>query len=311
MNISSHSIEPIIENVGFDIKPYFTTEMGRSYLGLSENVLKGLSEYNGKIQLILTSPPFPLKRKKKYGNLDGEKYVNWLANYANIFKEFLTPDGSIVIELGNAWNEGSPTMSTLPIESLLNFCKVGNYRLCQEFICYNPARLPTPAQWVTIERVRVKDAFTRLWWLSSTDYPKADNRNVLVEYSKDMKKLLYNKKYNAGKRPSEHVINDKSFLKDNRGAIAPNVIISANTSSCDPYLKYCKANNINLHPCRMSTELAEFFIKFLTSEGDLVLDPFAGSNVVGAKSEELKRRWIAIEAQEEYIKGSLGRFNIS
>lgn len=289
---------------------YYTTPKGRFYLGLSEEVLQtpSLKNLKGKIQLIFTSPPFPLNRKKKYGNLQGSEYASWLSSFAPLFSEFLTPDGSIVIELGNAWNPGFPTVSTLPMEALLAFKEIGNFHLCQEFICYNPARLPTPAQWVTIERIRAKDAFTRLWWFSQSPRPKADNRQALKEYSPAMKKLLKNGKYNSGRRPSEHVIGEQSFLRDNGGAIAPNVIIAANTSSSDSYLEYCRENGLEHHPSRMPADLAEFFVNFLAETDDWIMDPFAGSNVTGAVAERLGRRWISIEPNEEYAKGSIGRF---
>lgn len=289
---------------------YYSTPKGRFYLGLSEEVLskQSLKNLKGKIQLIFTSPPFPLNRKKKYGNLQGSEYASWLSSFATLLSEFLAPDGSIVIELGNAWNPGYPTISTLPLEAFLKFKETGNFHLCQEFICYNPARLPSPAQWVTIERIRVKDAFTRLWWFSQSPRPKADNRQVLKEYSPAMKKLLKTGKYNSGRRPSEHVIGEQSFLRDNNGAIAPNVIIAANTRSSDSYLEYCKENCLEHQPSRMPADLASFFVNFLTDKNDWVMDPFAGSNVTGAVAESLGRRWISIEPNEEYAKGSIGRF---
>lgn len=288
----------------------YTTEMGTFFHGFCEDVLRNKSsrKFKGKVQLIFTSPPFPLNRKKKYGNLQGSEYVSWLSNFASLFKEFLSPDGSIVMELGNAWNNKSPTISTLPLETLLNFKSVGNLHLCQEFICFNPARLPSPAQWVTIERIRVKDSFTRLWWFSSTPRPKANNLNILTEYSDSMKKLLKSGKYNSGKRPSEHVIGENSFLQDNGGAIPPNVLTVANTNSNTPYLKYCKEHSLEPHPARMPLDLATFFIKFLTDENDLVMDPFAGSNVTGIVAEKLGRQWISIDPNKEYISGSIGRF---
>ncbi len=141
-----------------------------------------------------------------------------------------------------------------------------------------------------------------------TDRPKANNRNVLTEYSSSMRKLLARGKYNAGERPSEHHIGETSFLKDNGGAIPSNVITLANTGASSDYLDYCRANSLKPHPARMPIGLAEFFIKFLTEPGDLVLDPFAGSNTTGAAAEGLKRYWIAIESSEDYIKGSKGHF---
>ena len=58
----------------------------------------------------------------------------------------------------------------------------------------------------------------------------------------------------------------------------------------------------------MPMELSSFFIKFLTKPGDLVLDPFAGSNTTGAAAEHLHRRWISVEPNKEYVAGSKGRF---
>ena len=296
------------------------------YLGDAERLLQEspLNLFKGKAQLILTSPPFPLNRKKKYGNLTGDAYIEWLKRIAPICREYLKPDGSIVLELGNAWEPGKPVMSTLPIRALLAFLDAGNLHLCQEFVYFNPARLPTPAQWVTVERIRVKDAFTKVWWMAPSTRPKGNNRKILKRYSKSMEELLRKGTYNAGKRPSEHNIGLTSFLKDNLGAIPPNVLIPpheddaaplnllsfANTATNDPYQIYCRRRGIVPHPARMQPKLAEFFIEFLTDEDDLVMDPFAGSNTTGAVAEKLKRNWLAIELEMAYVDASKARFGI-
>ena len=217
--------------------------------------------------------------------------------------------GSIVIELGNSWLAGSPTMSTLSLKALLALQEQNNLHLCQQFIWNNPAKLPSPAQWVNVERSRVKDSFTYLWWLSPTERPKANNKRILKEYSPAMKKLLASGKYNSGERPSEHNIGEKTFLKNHGGAIPGSVITVANTNSNNTYNKYCRDNNIPLHPARMPEELAEFFINFLTEPGDIVLDPFGGSNTTGSAAESLNRHWISIENDLTFIEGSKGRFS--
>ena len=305
----------------------YTTKYGRMYCGESEEVLNKWppSHYKSRIQLVFTSPPFPLNRKKKYGNLNGEEYIKWLASFGPILKEFLTEDGSIVIELGNAWEQGKPVMSTLPLKALLSFLEEAKLHLCQEFIVYNPAKLPTPAQWVNVERIRVKDAFTRVWWMSTNERPKANNKKVLTKYSDSMKDLLKRGTYNSGRRPSEHNIGKKSFLTDHGGAIPPNVLVSsveemlpdlievlpiANTGSNSRFQKYCREHEIHLHPARMPTRLVDFFMDFLTDPGDIVLDPFAGSNTTGVVAEYMKRKWISIEAKPEYIEASQVRFTI-
>lgn len=278
--------------------------------GKSDELLSdgSLSRFEGKVNLIFTSPPFPLNRKKRYGNETGEAYIKWLSAFGALFKKMLTPDGSIVVEMGNSWEPGKPVMSTLALRALLEFQEKNELHLCQEFIWHNPAKLPSPVQWVNIERSRVKDSFTKLWWMAPKEKPKASNQRVLQEYSQAMKDLLKKGSYNAGKRPSEHNIGETSFLKNNGGAIPSNVLTYANTLNIEAYQTYCRANKLQLHPARMPIDLAKFFIKFLTEPGDIVLDPFGGSNTTGAAAEVLERYWISIEASQDYIKGSRGRF---
>jgi len=266
------------------------------------------AQLKGQVQLVFTSPPFPLNTKKRYGNLQGEEYVRWLAGLAPTFRNLLTPDGSIAIELGNAWEPGRPVMSTLALRTLLAFQEAAQLTLCQTFVCHNPARLPSPAQWVTIERIRLKDSYTNVWWFAASDRPKADNRRILTAYGSRMRKLLERGDYNSGARPSEHHISPESFLRDNGGAIPGSVLSFANTSSADRYLRYCREMGLRPHPARMPPALAEFFIGFLTDPGDLVLDPFAGSNTTGAAAERLERRWVSFEPIEDYVRTSQGRF---
>jgi site-specific DNA-methyltransferase (cytosine-N4-specific) len=290
-----------------------------------------------QVQLVFTSPPFPLNTQKSYGNLQGKKYIKWFASFAPLLKKYLSPTGSIVIEIGNAWEPGRPVMSTVVLQALLRFLEKGGLKLCQEFVWYNPARLPSPAQWVNVERIRVKDAFTRIWWMSKTDWPKADNRRILREYSESMKRLIASGKYNAGARPSHHNIGKESFKTDNKGAIPPNVfngdealpiqamlngdfarneeqfafdslLKETNTRSYERYQHFCRSRGLALHPARMPSDIVEFFVRFLTDEDDLVLDPFAGSNTTGAVAQSLGRRWISIEADWTYAAPSIGRF---
>ncbi|MBF2064634.1 MAG: site-specific DNA-methyltransferase [Calothrix sp. C42_A2020_038] len=285
-------------------KPYYTQEYGAIYLGDSSKLVKSFPD--NYIDLILTSPPFPLGRKKEYGNESAEKYIEWFLPFAYEFKRVLTDTGSFVLDLGGTYLPGNPTRSIYQYELLVKLCKEVGFYLAQEFYHYNPARLPTPAEWVTIRRIRVKDSVNIVWWLSKTPNPCADNRKVLKPYSDSMKHLLKNG-YKAKLRPSGHDISNK-FQKDNQGAIPPNLLQFSNTESNTPYLKRCKKADIKPHPARFPQGFAEFFIKFLTDEGDMVLDPFAGSNTTGFVAERLQRRWISFELNEDYVIGSRYRF---
>jgi DNA modification methylase len=283
----------------------------------------------GKVDLILTSPPFPLNNKKSYGNLQGDRYLSWFSELAPIFAELLSPRGSLVIELGNAWEPGRPVQSLLTIRSLLSLVdhKDAGLRLIQEFVCYNPSRLPSPAQWVTVNRIRTVDSYTHVWWLAKIDNPKADNGRVLRPYSAAMRALLRRNKYNSGKRPSQHEISTDGFLKNHGGSIAhnflevepldgnrvvrlPNAFSLANSASNDRFAKLCRRKRITVHPARMQTGLATFFISLLTDPGDLVLDPFAGSNTTGYAAAKANRRWVAVDSNKAFVRQSQIRFTL-
>ncbi len=254
----------------------------------------------------MTSPPFGLVRKKTYGNVDAHKYVEWFRPFGAEFRRILKPSGSLVIDIGGAWIPGQPTRSLYHYELLLMLCKEIGFHLAQEFFWWSPSKLPTPAEWVTVRRIRVKDAVNCVWWLSSTPWPKASNRRVLAPYSDAMKNLLKNG-YKAKLRPSGHDIS-KKFSIDNKASIPPNLIAVPNTESNSYYLRYCKEHNLPQHPARFPAELPEYFIRMLTDVGDIVLDPFAGSCVTGEVAERLKRRWVCCDLVEDYLKGALGRF---
>jgi DNA modification methylase len=285
-------------------QPYYDQQYGKAYLGDSIQLIKYIND--STINLILTSPPFALTRKKEYGNETAEKYIEWFLPFAYEFKRVLADNGSLILDLGGAYLPGNPVRSIYQYELLVRLCKEVGFFLAQELYHYNPARLPTPAEWVTIRRIRVKDSVNVVWWLSKTPNPKADNRKVLKPYSQSMKRLLKNG-YKAKMRPSGHDISER-FQKDNLGAIPPNLLEIANTESNSAYLRRCKLAGIKPHPARFPQKFAEFFIKFLTDEDEIILDPFAGSNTTGFVAETLQRRWISFEINEDYVVGSRYRF---
>jgi site-specific DNA-methyltransferase (cytosine-N4-specific) len=284
------------------IVPAYTTRWGWAYHADAREVLRQLPD--GSVSLVLTSPPFALRRRKAYGNVDAAEYVEWFWPFAEQIHRVLRDDGSFVFDLGGAWNPGSGTRSLFPYELILRLCRM--FHLAQEFYWYNPSKLPTPAEWVTIRRTRVKDAVNMLWWLAKTDSPNADNRRVLRPYSRSMRRLLRDG-YKVARRPSQHDISPH-FRRDNGGAIPPNLLEIPNTRSSDDYFRRCRDAGLPIHPARFPPPLPEFFIRFLTEPGQLVLDPFAGSNVTGQVAEQLRRRWISVEINGEYVAGSRFRF---
>ena len=293
----------------FNIKDYkvkIKTPLG---IGVHSDTLKIVKDIpRNTVDLIITSPPFGLIAKKKYGNLRENEYIEWFLPFAKEFHRILKKNGSFVIDIGGAWTKGLPTKSLYDTRLLLRLIDDSGFHLAQEFYWWNPSRLPTPAEWVTKRRVRVKDSVNKIWWLSKTEWPKSDNLRILEEEKFGMNRLR-EKGYNAGLRPSGHEISKKSFFTKTKGAIPSNLIAVANTGNDRIYSDYCKEKNIEIHPARFPEDIPEFFLRFLTNENDIILDPFAGSCTSGAVAERLGRYWINIDIQKQYLKGGKIRFN--
>lgn len=298
-------LRPLFAEKGFD--PYYSTRLGDAYLGDSRELLSVLPD--NAVSLVLTSPPFALRRKKTYGNVDAERYVEWFRPFAEQILRVLCDDGSFVIEIGGAWMPGHPTRSIYHYELLIDLVRNVGFHLAQEFFWFNPAKMPGPAQWVTVERMRCTDAVNTIWWLSKTERPNADNRRALQPYSESMKRLL-KKGYNKGRRPSGHVVSDK-WQRDLGGAIPKNLLAISNTASNDVYQRACRNAGVPLHPARFPWNLPKFFVEFLTAEPtDLIVDIFSGTNVTGAVAEQLGRPWLAFEMRRDYLESSKYRFGL-
>lgn len=297
--------------------PYFTGKYGAAYLGDSLELLRSLP--TGSVNLVVTSPPYALHFKKAYGNKTKQEYIKWFLPFAYEIHRVLSDDGSFVLNIGGSYNPGTPTRSVYHFKLLIALIEEVRFHLAQECFWYNPAKMPMPAEWVTVRRIRVRDSVEYVWWLSKTPWPKASNLSVLKEYSEDMIRLNRNG-VRGTVRPSGHVIRH-SFDKIAAGGSIPSNVTEGdfedmpesmlkmgNNAANDTYTKRCKESGIKIHPARFPALLPRFFIKLLTGENDIVLDPFAGSNTTGAVAEDLKRRWLAGEAVEEYLKASTFRF---
>lgn len=293
--------------LAFSYRPSYVTNWGRTYCCDSLDLLREFPD--STINLVITSPPFALIRKKEYGNCDQHEYVSWLSQFAIIVKDKLKDDGSFVLDLGGAYRKGSPTRSLYNFRVPIHFCDELGFYLAEDFYWYNSAKLPGPIEWVNKKKIRAKDSINTVWWFSKTEHPKANVTNVLTEYSDRMKKLLEDPErfYGPRKRPSGHDVG-KGFGKPNNGAIPSNLLQIPNTESNGVYFDACKAIGVGGHPARFPSRLPEFFIRFLTDPEDLVVDIFSGSNTTGFVAEKERREWISVDSNPDYVASSAFRF---
>lgn len=301
------------------IAPQYITRRGAAYVSDSLTLLRLIP--SSSVNVVLTSPPYALHFKKEYGNVAKEQYVDWFRPFAQEIRRILADDGSFILNIGGSYNQGTPTRSVYHYKLLIALVEELGFHLAQECFWFNPAKMPVPAEWVTVRRIRIKDSVEYVWWLSKTPWPKASNRNVLKKYSPDMLRLNRNG-VKETIRPSGHVIRESWDKVNSGGAIPPNVLESqlqdphipetllkfGNNAANDEYTVRCREEGVKIHPARFPAALPEFFIKLLTNEDDLIVDPFAGSNTTGAVAEQLRRRWLSCDSVEEYVRGGAFRF---
>jgi DNA modification methylase len=302
------------------LTPFYATSYGDAYLHDSLDLLRQLPEKS--INAVVTSPPYALHFQKSYGNVTKDKYIEWFLPFAREIHRVLTDDGSFILNIGGSYNKGSPTRSLYHFKLVVALVEEIGFHLAQECFWFNPAKMPVPAEWVTVRRIRVRDSVEYVWWLGKTEWPKASNRKVLRPYSEDMKRLN-RKGLEKQKRPGGYEIRPSFSEMEAGGSIPTNVVEGdlellneialdllkfGNNAANDVYTKRCKEFGIKPHPARFPAALPEFFIKLVTDVGDIILDPFAGSNTTGAVAESLQRYWIAFEEVKDYLEASKFRF---
>lgn len=262
----------------------------------------------GSVDLLFTSPPFPLLSGKEYGTSSTAEWLEWMTELCRSWHDLLAPTGSLVLELNDVWYRGMPVQSQyierlgIRLEDELGMFKPG--RLLWE----NPAR-KGPLVWCGIRRVRLAPTAAPLLWMSKAPHPKADTNAVLKPYVERTRQRYLGQTMEPVERPSGLKFGARSFSRDNGGAIPGNVIRAGNASGNDAYARACKAAGLKPHPARMPPRVAGFVINLLTQPGDLVFDPFFGSGTTGAVAEKLGRRWIGVERSLSYLETAALRFS--
>lgn len=285
----------------------FVTGKGVALYGSCEDAVAYIDDES--VNLLFTSPPYPLQRPREYGNVSEDQYVDWFMRIAEQWPRKITRDGSIVINLGEVWNQGVPNLSLYQERLLIRLHDELGLKLCEKFYWHSPTKLPVPKTWVAVRRVRVKPSVEQLYWLSPSDHPYASNREVLTPYSRKMiRTIAQGGECRQGIHPSGHDIKIGAYGRDNGGAIPGNILVFPNMESNTQYVRSCKEHGLSVHPARFPAKLPSFFIRFLTRPDDLVYDPFGGSGVTAQEAEILGRRWITSEIIREYVEGSRYRF---
>lgn len=283
----------------------FETEAGVAVAANVEDAA-GLVE-PGSVDLLFTSPPFPLLSGRQYGTSTPGEWLEWMTGLVRDWRGLLAPTGSMIFHLGECRHRGAPTESAYIERFVLRLIDDVGLHLAGRLFWQNPARLPN-LQWAAIRRVRVRSTVEPVLWFSRSEHCKADNRRVLVPYAASTRQRYLGRKAEPAERPSGLAFGAESWSRDNGGRIPGNLVEAANAPSMDSYARACRAAGLPVHPARMPRQLAEFAVGLTTEPGDLVCDPFLGSGTTAAVAEAMGRRWLGFERSLDYLRGAAFRF---
>jgi len=251
-------------------------------LGDCEQVLKSFP--NNSVDLIFTSPPYADQRKKTYGGIKPNQYVEWFLPKAKEFLRVLKPRGTFVLNIKERVVDGE--RHTYVIELILELRKQG-WLWTEEFIWHK--KNSYPGKWPN----RFRDNWERLLQFNKQRRFNMYQESVMVPVGEWAKDRLSNLSETDKSRDESKV--GSGFGKNisnwvGRKKVYPNNVLYLATE--------CSNRN---HSAVFPLELPTWFIKVFTAPGDIVLDPFIGSGTTAVAAIQLGRKYVGIDTELEYV----------
>ena len=257
-------------------------------LGDCEEVLAGLPDES--IDLIFTSPPYADQRKRVYGGIHPNGYVDWFMPKADQFKRVLKPTGTFVLNIKERVVNGE--RHTYVIELILEMRRRG-WLWTEEFMWHK--KNSYPGKWPN----RFRDNWERLIQFNKQKKFNMYQDAVMVPVGGWAKDRLKNLSETDRIRDESRV--GSGFGKNvshwvGRDRVYPNNVIHMATESSN-----------KSHSAVFPVSLPSWFIRLFTQPGDVVLDPFIGSGTTAAAAVSLGRRFVGIDTNAEYVELSRER----
>lgn len=248
------------------------------------DVLKTLNDES--VDLIITSPPYADARKKQYGGVSCDEYVNWFMPISAELLRVLKPTGSFVLNIKEKCVNGE--RSTYVLELILALRKQG-WKWVEEYIWHK--KNPMCGKW----KNRFRDGFERC-----LHFTKTLNFNMYQDEVKIPAKestIKRSQRLNDKNDIIDHAMaNGSGFHMNHSHFVGRDMVYPDNVL----YMS-CETRN-QKHPAVFPCALPEWFVKLFTVEDDVVFDPFMGSGTTGVVCKRLNRNFIGCDIKEEYLK---------
>lgn len=287
----------------------FSTDLG---VAIWSNCTTVFERWDEPVFLVLTSPPFPLRHPRLYGNPDNtEEYVDFICHTLEPIVRNLAPGGNVVLNLGDVYEEGSPAKSIYLEELTIALRKRLGLSLMNRIV-WESNKPPGPVQWASKQRMQLHDNYEMcLWFCNSPTMCIANNQRVLEPHTKAHQRLIERggEKRESVNGDGAYRIQHGSYSRPTAGRIPRNIFhVSNNCSSQREYKRRAKELGLVPHGATMPLALARKLVRFLTDVGQLVVDPLAGSLTTPLACEMEDRPWIASEIAYDYVRGGSERF---
>ncbi len=250
-------------------------------VGDCQDVLKKVPD--NSVDLIVTSPPYSDSRKNIYGGVHPDKYVEWFLPKSKEFLRVLKPTGTFILNIKEKVVDGERHMYVI---NLITEMRKQGWLWTEEFIWHK--KNCHPGKWPN----RFRDAWERCLQFNKSKNFKMYQDEVKVPIGDWAKARLSNLSETDKTRAISAV--GSGFGKNisnwvGKELVYPNNVLHIATE--------CGNKN---HSAVYPLALPNWFIRLFTKEGDLVLDPFAGSGTTAVASAQLKRDYIMVDVMEKY-----------
>jgi DNA modification methylase len=239
---------------------------------------------DNSVQLIFTSPPYADQRKRTYGGVSPDEYVDWFLPISEELLRVLHPQGTFVLNIKEKVVDGERHTYVL---ELIQAMRQQGWLWTEEFIWHK--KNSYPGKWPN----RFRDAWERLLQFNKNRHFDMYQEEVMVPVGDWAKTRLQNLSETDKIRDESRV--ESGFGKNVSAWVGRDKVYPTNVLHLAP-----ETGNKN-HSAVFPRALPEWFIKLFTQPGDVVLDPFMGSGTTVFVAYDMGRKAVGIEILPEYM----------